>query len=135
MNLNGRREELQKELKQQASLMVDSSSVDVDESVSMEVKKSKTAIVMCTKERQHANVVMPVITLFSLTHAYFPAPTDSALHYGKVEIIANDQSAQTKPSYVAFTDKERLISDVTMPKLAVTCMMEHLSEAVIEVLE
>nr|CTP81343.1 Bm10066 [Brugia malayi] len=40
--------------------------------------------------------------------------------HGKVEIIANDQGNQTTPSYVAFTDTERLIDDAAKNKLLVS---------------
>lgn len=39
--------------------------------------------------------------------------------HGKVELIANDQENRTTPSYVAFTDTERLLGDAVKNQVAI----------------
>ena len=42
--------------------------------------------------------------------------------HGKAEIIANDQGNRTTPSYVAFTDTERLIGDPAKNQVSVNML-------------
>jgi heat shock protein 1/8 len=46
---------------------------------------------------------------------------------GKVEVIANDQGNRCTPSYVAFTDTERLIGEAAKNQIAMnpsnTCLL------------
>lgn len=43
----------------------------------------------------------------------------SVFQHGKVELIANDKRNWTIPSYVAFTDADRLIADAVNNQIAV----------------
>ena len=46
----------------------------------------------------------------------------AVFQHGKVEIIANDQGNRTTPSYVAFTDTERLIGDPAKNQVSVNML-------------
>lgn len=45
-------------------------------------------------------------------------PCVAAWQHDRVEIIANDQGSRTTPSYVAFTDAERLIGEAASDQVA-----------------
>ena len=47
--------------------------------------------------------------------------TEGVFRDDRIEIIANDQGNRTTPSFVAFTDTERLIGDAAKNQVCIAC--------------